>query len=138
MLRRDPAGERVPERGRHLRRPHHVARRCGAAPVPHGRDGAGAAGWWGTPPSAQSPRRHAWRAIVCHVARRGTAGRVTRHQYRELRRQVGTQAEAAQALGVQPVTVSRRERGVRAISREAELALRYLVERRDVAVSPPA
>ena len=63
---------------------------------------------------------------------------MTRHQYRELRRQVGTQAEAAQALGVQPVTVSRRERGVRAISREAELALRYLVERRDVAVSPPA
>lgn len=47
---------------------------------------------------------------------------MTGGEYRCLRIRIGTQQEAACALGVDRVTISRRERGD-TISREAELAM---------------
>lgn len=46
--------------------------------------------------------------------------------YRKLRESIGTQAAVAEKLGVDAQTISNRERGVYPITREAELALRYL------------
>lgn len=54
---------------------------------------------------------------------------MTADAYRTLRKSIGTQAKVAELLGVHRVTVADRERGRHEITREAELALRYLVER---------
>ena len=50
-------------------------------------------------------------------------------KYRAQRKKIGTQGDVAKALGVALNTVSRRELGNLEIPREAELALRYLVEK---------
>lgn len=47
-------------------------------------------------------------------------------EYRRLRKELGTQMEVAALLGVRQSTVSDRETGRRAITREAEIALRSL------------
>lgn len=49
-------------------------------------------------------------------------------EYREMRQHLGSQPDAAEVLGVDPMTISRRERGVLPIDREAELALRHAAE----------
>ena len=51
-------------------------------------------------------------------------------EYRRLRRAVGSQTEVAKMLRVHPATISRRERGELPIDMEAELAIRFLYERR--------
>lgn len=43
--------------------------------------------------------------------------------YRVLRKRVGSQAKVADILGVDLTTISRRERGIVAITREASIAL---------------
>lgn len=53
---------------------------------------------------------------------------MTGPEYAALRRRVGTQQEAADALGVHRVTIADRERGAVEVSREAELAMRHLAE----------
>lgn len=59
---------------------------------------------------------------------------MTPADYRASRLKLGlTQAGLAALLGLDPMTISRRERGQVAISREAEHALRVLdVERREI------
>lgn len=47
-------------------------------------------------------------------------------QYRETRKTIGTQAQAAALLGIKRETISRREKGSAPISREASLALKSL------------
>ena len=48
-------------------------------------------------------------------------------EYRDVRLAMGySQAELGEALGVSGNAIARRERGERPITREAELALRYL------------
>jgi transcriptional regulator with XRE-family HTH domain len=51
---------------------------------------------------------------------------MTRAQYRKLRQSIGSQTEVAKLLGVDPQTISRRERGELPINKEAEMALRGL------------
>jgi DNA-binding XRE family transcriptional regulator len=53
---------------------------------------------------------------------------MTPDQYRALRERIGSQADAAEALGVDRMTISRRERGVLPIDREAEMAIRHVAE----------
>lgn len=48
---------------------------------------------------------------------------MTRLQYAEARKKIGTQETVAKLLGVHKITVSKRECGMQAISHEAELAL---------------
>jgi transcriptional regulator with XRE-family HTH domain len=48
---------------------------------------------------------------------------MTAAQYRKARRQRGSQTEVAKLLGVDPQTISRRERGEIEINHEAALAL---------------
>lgn len=47
-------------------------------------------------------------------------------EYRTLRKRIGTQKHVSKVLGVTKNTLSDRERGVYRITREAELALRYV------------
>lgn len=56
---------------------------------------------------------------------------MTRQEYAHTRKGLGTQAHVARELGIYWLTVSKRERGDNPITREAELALRYLVVRKD-------
>lgn len=60
--------------------------------------------------------------------RRSTIGRiiVTKEEYREIRKRLGSQETAAKLLGVALNTVSRRETGRLAISDEAQLAITHL------------
>lgn len=51
---------------------------------------------------------------------------MTPAQYRAERLKRGSQTQVAKLLGVDPQTISRRERGERPINREAEIALRAL------------
>ena len=51
-------------------------------------------------------------------------------EYKATRERLGTQAEVASLLGVNRVTVAKRERGTMTITREAELALRSLRTRK--------
>lgn len=51
---------------------------------------------------------------------------MTAKQYRRTRRNIGSQRFVAGLLKVHPRTISQRERGVNPITREAELALRYV------------
>jgi len=54
-----------------------------------------------------------------------TEGTLSSKQYTELRKLVGTQAEAAELLGVHPATVAKREQGKERypIDREASVAM---------------
>tara|TARA_R100000808_G_C2136143_1_gene144475 strand:- start:936 stop:1133 length:198 start_codon:yes stop_codon:yes gene_type:complete len=52
---------------------------------------------------------------------------MTSSEYRNLRHKIGSQSEVAKQLGVDKMTISNRERGVYSISREAKLALVYLM-----------
>lgn len=49
--------------------------------------------------------------------------RMTARQYRAERLKRGSQSQVAKLLGIDPQTISRRERGELPINREAELAL---------------
>jgi len=61
---------------------------------------------------------------------------VTRQEYRAARVAAGlTQRQAAEAIGVAPNTIARRERGERPITPEAAAALLYAIEHRE---PPPA
>ena len=51
---------------------------------------------------------------------------MTPEAYRELRKGIGNQKFVAEKLGLHKQTLSNRERGVKPIDREAELALMYL------------
>ena len=51
---------------------------------------------------------------------------MTTEEYQEIRQSLGSQTHVAELLGVDSMTVSRRERGVQAITHEAALALRGL------------
>jgi hypothetical protein len=51
---------------------------------------------------------------------------MTAAEYRSLRESLGTQQSVAAALAVDVTTIQRREAGARKISREAEIAIRYL------------
>lgn len=51
-------------------------------------------------------------------------------QYKRLREAVGPQDEVANMLKVHKSTISKRERGEIPVTREAEMAMRYLYERR--------
>ena len=53
---------------------------------------------------------------------------MTAKQYRALRIARGTQAEVAKLLGIDVMTISRRERGELPINKEAEMALRAVNE----------
>lgn len=53
---------------------------------------------------------------------------MTPDEYRTLRLSIGSQREAAEALGVDKQTISRRERKVLPIDREAALAMRHVAE----------
>lgn len=53
---------------------------------------------------------------------------MTAEEYRALRVSIGTQAEVAERLRIDVMTVSRRERGLLPIDREAAIALRCLAE----------
>ena len=57
-------------------------------------------------------------------------GKMSRKRYREYRKLLGTQVEAAKQLGVTPNTVSRRELGYFPITREAALVMDYLVTKK--------
>lgn len=54
---------------------------------------------------------------------------MTGAEYRALRETIGTQAEAAEKLGVAPNTIARREREELMISLETEYAMRWVAER---------
>ena len=56
---------------------------------------------------------------------------MTKEEYAHIRKGLGTQAHVASQLDIDPMTVSKRERGDNNITHEAELALRYLVVRKD-------
>jgi transcriptional regulator with XRE-family HTH domain len=60
------------------------------------------------------------------VARYFNKSPMTPKQYRAERRKRGSQTEVAKLLGVDPQTISRRERGELPINKEAEMALRAL------------
>lgn len=63
-------------------------------------------------------------------------GPMTAAEYASLRGEAGlTQAELAELLGVHKMSISKRERGVRAIDREAEIALRAVIAERQVRTS---
>lgn len=51
---------------------------------------------------------------------------MTPAEYRILRKSIGTQAKVAALLGVDRVTIARRESGTMRITREAELAIEML------------
>lgn len=51
-------------------------------------------------------------------------------EYKRLRKQLGTQADAASWLGVTRETIVRRESGEQPIGKEAELAIRWAVQER--------
>jgi transcriptional regulator with XRE-family HTH domain len=51
---------------------------------------------------------------------------VTPEVYRDLRQSVGSQTYVAGKLGIHPQTVSNRERGLYAVTREALMALWYV------------
>lgn len=53
---------------------------------------------------------------------------MTPEQYRKMRERIGTQAEAAELLGVHPQTMSDRERGVERITTEASHAIRWVAQ----------
>lgn len=57
---------------------------------------------------------------------------MTADEYRALRERLGSQSRVARALGVDKMTVSRRERGTRPVVREAALALRYVADHPDM------
>lgn len=56
---------------------------------------------------------------------------MTADEYKALRKRVGPQTDVAERLGVHPMTVSKRERGVLPITDEAAIALRCLAEHGD-------
>lgn len=62
-------------------------------------------------------------------ARRRAAKRAAK--YRKLREKIGSQSETAELLEVHPMTISKRERQENPVTREAELALLYLIEHED-------
>lgn len=53
---------------------------------------------------------------------------MTKEEYREARRKLGTQVQVARLLAVDHTLISKRERGVVRVNREAELAIKYLLE----------
>jgi DNA-binding transcriptional regulator YiaG len=59
------------------------------------------------------------------------ADRMTRHEYRALRKSIGTQQAVAARLGVAPSTLQRRESGQLRIHRVAALAMLYYAGKRD-------
>lgn len=62
--------------------------------------------------------------------RRPRTGPLSAAQYKALRGKIGSQAVAAEALGVSRVSIARRETGAQVIDREAELALRFVAQGR--------
>ena len=54
---------------------------------------------------------------------------MTAKEYQRTRKALGTQRDVAKRLGVDRVTVAKREAGMMVITKEAELALRHLLER---------
>lgn len=61
---------------------------------------------------------------------------MTPQAYAALRKQVGSQEAVARAKGVHPSTVAHREGGRNRVTREAELALRYLSEHPELLEDP--
>lgn len=55
---------------------------------------------------------------------------MTPHQYKKIRKALGTQEEVAKALGLHRYTVNRREAGAMPISEEAARAIRDLARER--------
>lgn len=55
---------------------------------------------------------------------------MTHAQYKAARERIGTQEEVAAMLGLNRVTIARRETGALPITREAELAITALKKRR--------
>jgi DNA-binding XRE family transcriptional regulator len=55
---------------------------------------------------------------------------MTAEQYKAIRERIGTQEEIAKKLGLNRVTIARRETGTLPITREAELAITALKKRR--------
>lgn len=55
---------------------------------------------------------------------------MTKDEYRDLRRKLGTQSEVAAMLDITTVTVYRRESGETPVSREAAIAIQSLVRGR--------
>lgn len=54
-------------------------------------------------------------------------GALTREEYRKARERLGlTQQELAETIGRHPSIVSKRERGLKPITKEAELSIRYI------------
>jgi DNA-binding XRE family transcriptional regulator len=51
-------------------------------------------------------------------------------KYRDVRESIGSQSSVAKQLGVDVMTISRRERGVYTIGKEAQLALVYLKDKK--------
>lgn len=56
---------------------------------------------------------------------------MTKEEYAHIRKGLGTQKDVGAMLKVNSLTISKRERGDNNITHEAELALRYLVVRKD-------
>lgn len=55
---------------------------------------------------------------------------MTPNEYKATRERLGTQAEVAKFLGVNRVTVAKRENGTMTITREAVLAIQSLAKRK--------
>lgn len=62
---------------------------------------------------------------------------MTKEEYREIRKQIGTQAAAAKLLGVAMNTISRRELGSLQIGDEAQLAIIHLTRCLYAPIRPP-
>lgn len=72
------------------------------------------------------PLGNGWYGVGGKNVRGYAAARAER--YRVLRAGLGSQKDVADLLEVHPQTISKRERGERPVTREAELALLYLRE----------